>query len=478
MPDIHACRRDSGPRFSANSMAAFEISREMVALCRDGVIEDINSAGARLLGADKPSILGKNFSQFLGRDYIDVGKQLLTMSAIEMAPIPVELQPTVSGQKRQVELVIHPAREIGEGCTLVTAKDISKQAKLARSAKRREDRFKILVERSMHLICQCRNERIDYINPAGADMLGADDNCSPIGWPVWDLFAGEYRDIVRDGLMDILAEPSYLPMRMMRCDGTVIDAQVMVAKIPSASGDLEYMIEARDISGHNRAVAALRSLNESLEKRIVERTKDLANANAFLETLLEAIPTPVWWKDVEECFMGYNQAFRKFFGLGIDTWIGERMDLVLPVSQPFEPSQPILPFEQARPQIEYEVKLSIGQEHRNVIVSEKGWAGHGSQFSGTIGVLLDITQRKRMEEELRRMATTDSLTGINNRRHFLEIAMAEVERARRYFHTLSVMMLDIDYFKKVNDTYGHAAGDAVLHSLTATCGEHLRTGDS
>ncbi|CAA6606163.1 FOG: GGDEF domain [Rhodospirillaceae bacterium LM-1] len=471
------CRRDIGPRFTTNSMAAFEISREMVALCRDGMIEDINSAGARLLGLEKPQAIGRNLGDFLTRDYADMGQQLLSMQTIETTPVPVEFQ--VSGnQKRQVELLVHPAREIGPNCTVVTGRDISKQAKLAKSAKRREDRFRILVERSMHLVCQCRGDRIDYINPAGAEMLGASSDCQPVGWPVSELFAGEYKEIVRDGLMDVLAEPSYLPMRMMRCDGTVIDAQVLISRLPSRPGELEYMIEARDISAHNRAVAALRSLNESLERRVSDRTTDLANANAFLETLLEAIPTPVWWKDVQDCFLGYNRAFQKFFGVEMQSWIGERMDAVLPASDMNGPRQIALPFEQSQPEIEYETALRIQEDERNVIVSEKGWMGHSRQFSGTIGVLLDITQRKRMEEELRRLATTDPLTGSNNRRHFMEIAEVEFERARRYFHALSVMMMDIDYFKKVNDTYGHATGDEVIKSLTRTCAGLLRKGDA
>jgi len=82
-----------------------------------------------------------------------------------------------------------------------------------------------------------------------------------------------------------------------------------------------------------------------------------------------------------------------------------------------------------------------------------------------------------MEESLRRMATTDPLTGTANRRRFLDAARAEAIRFRRYERPFSLLMLDIDHFKAVNDTYGHAAGDQVLIETARRCGGALRTGD-
>ena len=66
---------------------------------------------------------------------------------------------------------------------------------------------------------------------------------------------------------------------------------------------------------------------------------------------------------------------------------------------------------------------------------------------------------------------------INNRRHFLELCEKELDRAQRYDHPLALMMMDIDHFKRVNDTYGHAAGDEVLKQLAASCTANLRGPD-
>lgn len=91
--------------------------------------------------------------------------------------------------------------------------------------------------------------------------------------------------------------------------------------------------------------------------------------------------------------------------------------------------------------------------------------------------VLDITQRKRAEEEIHLLATTDSLTGIANRREFSSILARELDRAKRYGTPMSLAMYDIDYFKRVNDTYGHDVGDYVLQALTGLVKENIRATD-
>lgn len=86
----------------------------------------------------------------------------------------------------------------------------------------------------------------------------------------------------------------------------------------------------------------------------------------------------------------------------------------------------------------------------------------------------DITERKQLEDELKRQARIDLLTGLNNRRHFFELAEQELARAKRYGAPLPVLMLDVDYFKLVNDTYGHHVGDMVLQKLSEVCVHTLR----
>ena len=89
----------------------------------------------------------------------------------------------------------------------------------------------------------------------------------------------------------------------------------------------------------------------------------------------------------------------------------------------------------------------------------------------------EIARRIALEEELRVRAATDSLTGLPNRGAFLARAGIEFRKARRYGDDLSVIMMDADNFKQVNDTYGHNAGDAVLVALARTAEAALRSFD-
>jgi diguanylate cyclase (GGDEF)-like protein/PAS domain S-box-containing protein len=90
----------------------------------------------------------------------------------------------------------------------------------------------------------------------------------------------------------------------------------------------------------------------------------------------------------------------------------------------------------------------------------------------------EIEQRKQLEEELRLLATTDPLTGALNRRAFMELAQTEFSRARRYNKSVTVVMIDLDHFKSINDRFGHAAGDEALQYAVSVIEGETREQDS
>jgi len=90
----------------------------------------------------------------------------------------------------------------------------------------------------------------------------------------------------------------------------------------------------------------------------------------------------------------------------------------------------------------------------------------------------DFADAKRLETQLLEMATTDFLTGLNNRRQFMTLLNQELERLRRLEnHRVAVLMLDLDHFKRVNDEHGHAAGDTVLQQFAERVRGELRKVD-
>ncbi|ARS51008.1 GGDEF domain-containing protein [Ectopseudomonas hydrolytica] len=126
---------------------------------------------------------------------------------------------------------------------------------------------------------------------------------------------------------------------------------------------------------------------------------------------------------------------------------------------------------------EYRIIRSDGQLRwlsDKCFVSPRSAAGQGHVI---VGIAEDITEKKRLEGELHRLATTDVLTQSSNRRHFFECARREFEHARKFGSPLAFLLLDLDDFKKINDQYGHQLGDQVLQRL-AQCGANaLRRGD-
>ncbi|AOS40092.1 MULTISPECIES: GGDEF domain-containing protein [Pseudomonas] len=94
-----------------------------------------------------------------------------------------------------------------------------------------------------------------------------------------------------------------------------------------------------------------------------------------------------------------------------------------------------------------------------------------------VGIAEDITEKKLLESELQRLATTDVLTQSSNRRHFFECAHREFEQARLQGMPMAFLLLDIDDFKVINDTYGHQEGDTVLQRIAESGRSVLRRGD-
>jgi diguanylate cyclase (GGDEF)-like protein len=112
-----------------------------------------------------------------------------------------------------------------------------------------------------------------------------------------------------------------------------------------------------------------------------------------------------------------------------------------------------------------------------VLISATVVRDEAGRFVMSRSTVFDNTDQKMMEAQLDRLARTDMLTALSNRRDFYDLAAKEVARSARHPHPLSLLLMDIDHFKKINDTHGHAIGDQVLRKLARSLGDALREVD-
>lgn len=114
----------------------------------------------------------------------------------------------------------------------------------------------------------------------------------------------------------------------------------------------------------------------------------------------------------------------------------------------------------------------------DISISSHALYDHAGNFAGVEGIYRDVTQRKNLERELQRLATTDMLTGIANRRAFLETAESAYAHSCHSGEPLTLLMLDLDHFKAINDRYGHLEGDRALVAFAQAVKSQLRASDA
>lgn len=119
----------------------------------------------------------------------------------------------------------------------------------------------------------------------------------------------------------------------------------------------------------------------------------------------------------------------------------------------------------------------IRKDGRIIWVWERGRAVENNGDMVLEGIILDISDRKALETELSELAIRDPLTGLFNRREMTRLLDEEIARAERYGRALSLLWIDFDHFKRINDDYGHAAGDSVLKATSGLLADSVRSVD-
>ena len=266
-----------------------------------------------------------------------------------------------------------------------------------------------------------------------------------------------------------------LPVRWALLAGAGFSAVTLCAHLFGGNDSAPHLAVALAVTTLN-IVLALALLRISRLQRLEwvatraasAANRELSEKQIMLQTLLRAVPAPlvIIARDSGQ-LMETNNAAREFFGHALAN-PKELLQCLLEATVPAACGQ-ILQHETCLPQSDHATP-------RNVLVVETLVVVGGQQ--AIIAIVVDITRRKEMEAHLKMLAATDPLTGLMNRARFFELAHEEISRAHRYERPLAVVMLDIDLFKNINDTYGHEAGDTALRAFADLCRAMVRSPDS
>lgn len=328
-----------------------------------------------------------------------------------------------------------------------------------------EIRYRQLVEFSPDALFVFHDGKFALINSAAQRLMRAANPEQLLGKTVLDFVHPDYRSIAAGRIANVLTRGEHAPLleeKFIRLDGTIIDAEVITVPF-EYQGQPALQSIVRDITERKRTEAQLQAQNLELRKlwlaieqsgntvMITDAQGAIQYANPRFEStsgyLLSDIKgnNPRFLKSGKQTEDFYRDLWQTIIRGGI--WRGElhnrRKDGML-----YWESATIAP-----------VQDDTGQVTNYIAIKE------------------DITERKQLEASLERLATIDSLTGALNRRQLVAVADRELDLAHRYNHPTSIIMLDIDHFKKINDQYGHAVGDIAIQRTAQVLRENLRAVD-
>ncbi len=224
----------------------------------------------------------------------------------------------------------------------------------------------------------------------------------------------------------------------------------------------------------------LRADRDSLEQHVRERTEALRRSEGRLGSLLSLSADWIWEQDHTLRFTYVSEGIVGAAGIRPEEIIGRRRSLG---GGSFEAEPEALARYEARVtarlpfrDFDFRMKRSDGQT-RWIRVSGEPVFGEDGSFQGYRGVSRDITTTALAELKVQELARIDSLTGLPNRNMFLAEIERAIARTRRHGLPFAVCFIDLDRFKSINDTLGHAAGDQLLREMAGRLRGVLRTTD-
>ncbi len=303
-------------------------------------------------------------------------------------------------------------------------------------------------------------DRMRYINPAGVDLLEG----------------GSADELIGRSVMEFIhpLDQARITARIRRAEAHQLHNPPTEFRIHTSKGNLRVLgltSVTHSVDGENGVLAVFMDMTarSEMEQRLRESDENF-------RSMLENMQDVFYRTDAHGITRLVCPAVRNVLGYEADEIIGRSAADFYPDPNDRNELREIILREGSVRDFPGQMVCKDGRVI-DISISTRALYDEDGQFAGVEGIWRDITERRNLERELERLAATDELTGIGNRRTILEQIGDAVERCRRYQRPYALLLLDLDHFKIFNDQHGHQVGDRVLKHFTSVVSAQLRNND-
>ncbi len=342
-------------------------------------------------------------------------------------------------------------------------RDITERKNAENSVKESQAQYQYLVEWSSVALSVHQNGRIAYVNPAAMRLWGAARLEELVGTPIEARFHPQYRASTLERLRAMSDKGQHAPMReakFLKLDGRTIDVETQGLPI-QYRGQPAIQISFQDITARKQIENTLRE-SEDRFRTLTQLSSDWyweQDENYRFVLLSGDVATGTGLSSQDH--IGKTHWDLPALNLSDADWVRHRNAL--------DAHQEFRDFEIRRPD-------SALRMHWSSVSGTPMFDSHGV-FKGYRGIGRDVTIQKQAADQIHRLAFYDALTGLLNRRGFEEQSASCISRPLVSALPVALVLADLDHFKSVNDTHGHAAGDAAIRAFAIACKGSLRRTD-
>lgn len=438
-----------------------------------GRITDWNPRAAEIFGWTRDEVLGRAVADTIvpQRYRGDYGAGMARFSIAGSAGVVGKrLRLTArrrGGEEFPVELTIGLVNDGSTHFFGTFIQDISERKRIEDELARERELLDVVLDSIDVGVVVCSQDgRVTLFNRAAREISGL-----PPGALSEEERNRHYRLLGADGVTPVPSARTPLARALAGEPVENVELVVQPADAPArtvfASGRALHATDGASIG----AVIAMKDVTE-----LRESARRLEASERTLRTITDNLPVLIAYIDREERYRFVNATYERWYGIPVERIVGKTVREALG-EEAYARDAALLHRNLAGEMVKFETQLPGREGPRTVEVTGIPDIQDGV-CRGSYMLSADISAAKRHQDELNRLARIDLLTGLPNRRSYGERIEEALRRARRSGLAIALMFLDVDHFKQVNDTLGHAAGDAVLHEFAQRVKASVRATDT